>query len=153
MGRQQLDQFQRIDSPCNTYRYGPISSHCKVCVIFVGESVMLRTSAKCCMRALLGHLMSPYGCTTSSSNYGWARFNTMRPRQNDFWQTIFANAFLNGNYCSVIEISLKFVQIPIGNRSALLQIMAWYRTGNMPLSKPMMAFVTDAYTRHSASRS
>ena len=38
-----------------------------------------------------------------------------------------------------MRISLKFVpQSPINNISALVQVMAWSRSGNKPLSEPMM---------------
>ena len=59
--------------------------------------------------------------------------------------------FLNENVRISIEISLKFVPRGlINNIPALVQIMAWHRPGNKPLSGPMMKF-TDAYMRHSAS--
>ena len=35
--------------------------------------------------------------------------------------------------------------------AALVQIMAWHRTGNKPLSEPMLVCYTDAYISHSAS--
>ena len=39
----------------------------------------------------------------------------------------------------MIEISLKFVpKRPINNIPALVQIMAWHRPGDKPLSEPMM---------------
>ena len=48
--------------------------------------------------------------------------------------------------------SLKFVpKGPINNTPALVQIMAWPRTGDKPLSEPMMTQFNDAYMRHSAS--
>ena len=46
--------------------------------------------------------------------------------------------FLNENVWIPIEISLKFVpKVPINNISALVQIMAWRRPGDKPLSEPM----------------
>ena len=43
-----------------------------------------------------------------------------------------------------IRISLKFVpKGPINNKSALVQIMAWCRSGDKPLSEPMMVYLTD----------
>ena len=42
---------------------------------------------------------------------------------------------------------------PIDNIPALVQIMAWRRTGDNPLFELMMAYVADAYMRHSASMS
>ena len=47
--------------------------------------------------------------------------------------------FLNGNVWIRIKISLKFVpKCPIDNIPALVQIMAWRRPGDKPLSEPMM---------------
>ena len=49
---------------------------------------------------------------------------------------------------------MKFVPNgPVDNDAALVQIMAWCRTGNKPLSEPVMAWVDDAYMRHLASMS
>ena len=57
--------------------------------------------------------------------------------------------FLNGNDGILIQISLKIVPIsPIDNKPALVQIMAWRRTGDKPLPEPMMTQFTDAYMRH-----
>ena len=57
--------------------------------------------------------------------------------------------FSNENYIIPIRISLKFVPIgPVDNKSALAQVMAWRRTGDRPLSEPMLTQFTDAYTRH-----
>ena len=51
--------------------------------------------------------------------------------------TTFSNAF-SGMKIS-IKISLKFVPNgPINNIPALVQIMAWRRPGDKPLSEPMM---------------
>ena len=60
--------------------------------------------------------------------------------------------FVNENVLISIMISLKFVpKGPINNMQALVQIMAWRRSGDKPLSEPMMVYFTDAYMRHSAS--
>ena len=67
--------------------------------------------------------------------------NTLRPRQNGrhFADDIFKCIFLNENVSIAIEISLKFVpKGPINNIPALVQIMAWRRPGEKPLSEPMM---------------
>ena len=49
----------------------------------------------------------------------------------------------------LIEISLKFVpKGPIDNNPTLVQIMAWRRIGDKPLSEPMFTRFTDAYMRH-----
>ena len=67
--------------------------------------------------------------------------NTLRPRQNGrlFPDDVFKCIFLNGNVWISIKISLKFVpKCPINNIPALVQIMAWRRPGDKPLSEPMM---------------
>ena len=49
---------------------------------------------------------------------------------------------------------MKFVPHgPFNNIPALVQIMAWRRSGDKPLSEPMMAYIANAYMRHSASMS
>ena len=67
--------------------------------------------------------------------------NTLRPRQNGrhFADDNFKRIFLNENVRLSIEISLKFVtKVPINNIPVLVQIMAWRRPGDKPLSEPMM---------------
>ena len=68
-------------------------------------------------------------------------FNTLRPRQNGcrFTDNTFKCIFLNENVRISIKISLKFVpKGPINYNPALVQIMAWCRSGDKPLSEPMM---------------
>ena len=49
---------------------------------------------------------------------------------------------------------MKFIpKGPINNIPPLLQIRACRRPGDKPLSETMIALVTDAYMRHSASMS
>ena len=70
-----------------------------------------------------------------------AYVNTLRPRQNGrhFADHIFNCILLNENVWILIKISLKFVpKNPINNIPALVQIMAWRRPGDKPLSEPMM---------------
>ena len=44
---------------------------------------------------------------------------------------------------------MKFVtKGPSDNKTALVQVMAWRRTGDKPLPEPMPAQFTDAYMRH-----
>ena len=48
-----------------------------------------------------------------------------------------------------IKISLKFIpRSPIDNEPALVQVMAWRRIGDKPLSEPMLTWFTDAYMQH-----
>ena len=68
-------------------------------------------------------------------------FNSLRPRPNrrHFADDILKCIFLNENVWISIKISLKFVpKGPINNIPALVQIMAWRRPGEKPLSEPMM---------------
>ena len=66
-----------------------------------------------------------------------------------FSDDIFKPIFLNENARISIQISLQFVpMVPIDNKSALVQVMAWRRTGNKPLLEPMLTQVNDAYMRH-----
>ena len=67
--------------------------------------------------------------------------NTLRPRQNGrhFPEDIFKCIFLNESIWISIKISLMFVpKGPINNIPALVQIMAWCRLGDKPLSEPML---------------
>ena len=69
------------------------------------------------------------------------RLNTLRQRQNGrhFADDIFKRIFLNGKIWISINISLRFVpRGPMDNIPALVQIMAWRRPGDKPLSGPMM---------------
>ena len=62
----------------------------------------------------------------------------LRPRQNGchFPDDIFKWIFLNENTWILIKISLKFVPKGLINKiPALVQIMAWRRSGDKPLSK------------------
>ena len=67
--------------------------------------------------------------------------DTLRPRQNgrNSPDDIFKYIFLNENEWISIKISLKFVpKGQINNIPSLVQIMAWRRPGDKPLSEPMM---------------
>ena len=67
--------------------------------------------------------------------------NTLRPRQNGrhFADDTFKRIFMNENVRISIKISLMFVpKGSINNIPALVQIMAWRRPGDKPLSEPLM---------------
>ena len=67
--------------------------------------------------------------------------NILRPRQNGhhFADSIFKCILLNGNVWISINISQKIVSKgQINNVPTLVQILAWRRLGNKPLSEPMM---------------
>ena len=62
---------------------------------------------------------------------------------------IFNCIFLNENDRIPTQISLKYVpRSPIDNKPALVQVMAWHRTGYKPLPGPMMTQFIDAHMRH-----
>ena len=63
-------------------------------------------------------------------------FNTLRPKQNGghYTDDIFMCIFLKWNYCVSIKITPN--NGPINYTSALVQAMAWRRTGDKPLHEP-----------------
>ena len=80
---------------------------------------------------------------------------TLRPRQNGrhIPDDIFKCIFVNENVWIPNKISPKFgPKCATNNIPALVQIMAWRRPGDKPLSEPMMVNLPKhIYTRHSAS--
>ena len=67
--------------------------------------------------------------------------NTLKSRQHGryFADDTFKRIFLNENVIISIKISMKFIpKSPINNIPAMVQIMAWRRSGGKPLSEPMM---------------
>ena len=77
--------------------------------------------------------------------------NSSSPGQNGrrFADNIFKSISLDEQAWISIKILLKFVPNgPINNIPALVQIMAWRRPGDKPLSEPMLIQFTDAYMRH-----
>ena len=81
-------------------------------------------------------------CANDDQVY-WSRpqwVNQFRRRQNGhhFPDDIFKCIFLNENVWILIKISLKCVpEGPINNIQGLVQIMAWRRPADKPLSEPM----------------
>ena len=62
--------------------------------------------------------------------------------------------FLNETDEITIQISLKFVpSSPVDNKPALLQVMAWRRRSDKPLSEPMLTQFTVAFMRHKGEMS
>ena len=75
------------------------------------------------------------------SDHQLGPLNTLRLIQNGhrFADDTFKHIFVNENVRISIKISLKFVpKGPINNNPALVQIMAWRRPGDKPLSELMM---------------
>ena len=69
------------------------------------------------------------------------------PGQNGrHFTDISACIFMNEKFCILIRISLKFVpKDQIDNRSALVQVMAWRRTGDKPFPELMLTQFTYAW--------
>ena len=62
---------------------------------------------------------------------------------------IFKHIFINENDRIPVQISLKFLSsCSIDTKPALVQVMAWLRIGDKPLSEPMLTHFTDAYMQH-----
>ena len=78
-------------------------------------------------------------------------FNSPPPEQNGryFADDNFKYIFMNEKFCIAIQILLKFVpERPNDNKSALVQVTAWRRTGDKPLPEAMLTQFYDAYIRH-----
>ena len=81
---------------------------------------------------------------------GWY-LKYVQPRQNaaNLAGVIFKCIFMIEKFCISIRISLKYVlRGPIDNRPALVQVLAWHRTGDKPLPEPTLTQFTDAYMQH-----
>ena len=81
------------------------------------------------------------GCLSLTGARDLCALNALKPRQNgrDFADDIFKWIFLNENVWIPLKISLKFARkVQINTIPALVQIMAWRRRGDKPLSDPMM---------------
>ena len=62
--------------------------------------------------------------------------NSSPPAQNgcQFADNIFKCIYVNENFCILLQISLMFLPKGlINNKSALVQVMAWRKTGHKPL--------------------
>ena len=86
---------------------------------------------------------SPPPTTTTSLSFSFFHFilafSYPTNYDNPFADDTFKRIFLDENVRASIRISLKFVlKGPIDNIPALVQIKAWRRSGDKPLSEPMM---------------
>ena len=110
-----------------SYRKRTVSFQVNRCCILVQIMTQHCNKARQWLWWKMGQLLNP--------------FNTLRRRQNGrhFPDDIFKWIFLNENVWISINISLKFVpRGPITNIPTLVQVMAWRRPGDKPLSEPMM---------------
>ena len=105
----------------------------RIWIMIVGEMVSKFYLDRC--RCLLLHSLVLY------QTMWLCPINSLRPRPNrrHFADDIFKCIFENENEWIWPRISLKFVpKVRINNIPALVQIMAWRRPGDKPLSEPMM---------------
>ena len=87
------------------------------------------------------HMITSYFMVSKMTRQFDRCFNTLRPIQNGrhFADDTFKRIFLNENVRISIKISMKFVpKGQVNNIPALVQIMAWRRPGDKPLSEPML---------------
>ena len=80
--------------------------------------------------------LSPYGVTRPQ----WVLTHLLFDKMAAISQTTFFRCiFMNEKSCILIQISLRFVQKGlIDNKSTLVQVMAWRRTGAEPFPEPML---------------
>ena len=69
----------------------------------------------------------------------WVNLSPPGHYGSNFADDIFICIFINEKFCVLIRILMKFVlKAPVDNNPALVQIMAWRRLGDKPLSDPML---------------
>ena len=93
------------------------------------------------IKMLQVNVARPMSHVASVNHWKLCWLNTLRRRQHGrhFPDDIFSCIFFNENIWIAINISLSFVPKGlIDNIQALVQIMAWRRSGGKPLSEPMM---------------
>ena len=100
------------------------------------------------------HLVIPstheaaYTLQDKLSNHHTIKSSTPGQNGHHFTDNIFRSIFWNEKFCLLINMSLKFVpKGPIDNKPALVQVMAWRRTGDKPLSEPMLTRFTNTSMR------
>ena len=136
------DQWQRsfivYAGVCSVLCRGSWSSPpCPVCV----DSSCLLTTL--CWGVTQGTGDS-YGITTRYvvEIYQWHSIKSLRQNSRHFPGDIFKSNFTKENVWISIKFSLKVVpKGPVNNTPALVQIIAWRRPGDKPLSEPMMVIL------------
>ena len=103
-------------------------------------------------------LLSPFRTDTQNGNISRGLFHQLisflEKMAAVLTDDIFKWILFNENGRILIQISHKVVPMcPIDNKPALVLVMAWCRTGDKPLSEPMMPKFTDAYMRHKGEMS
>ena len=121
-----------------------VSLNCAEWMGWAVESVDVSQAAACnFIITYIDDLVQGKRCSIASK-FSCSSINTLRPRQNGhrFADYTFKRIFLNENVRISIKISLKLVpKGPINNNPALVQIMVGRRSGDKPLSEPMVVSV------------
>ena len=89
-------------------------------------------------------------CISTALPVARTQVNTLRPRKH--CRHFFPNTLLNEHVRSLIKDSLQFVLNGLAD-NASIQVIAWFRTGDKPLSETIMVEIADAISRHSPSLS
>ena len=112
-----------------------------IAVLLISGRVHVSTIVSGCLLVWFDHTWYKRGSKLNTSFlflFLACRLNTLSARQNGrhFADGTFKRIFFNENVRISIEISLKFVpKGPIDNIPGLVQIMAWRRSGDKPLSE------------------
>ena len=118
-----------------------VLTHCPLVLRFILRTLSLNHGRPSNDQLFPGTCTIVYMFGVFCLNHAGPGVNTLRPRQNGrhFADDTFKRIFMNENVRISINISLKFVPKGlINNIPALVQIMAWRRPGDKPLSEPMM---------------
>ena len=135
--------------------YDTLRYHFHISDLLVGTGFCLlaftKRKSKLFWPLLISKTETPFSQMTertspSYHNSSWVISSPHGQNGRHLTDDIFRRMFVNENFCILIKISLKFVpKVPIDNKPALVQIMAWRRIGDKPLSDPMLTRYTDAY--------
>ena len=111
-----------------------------VCITVLYMTAIYREYAVFCLDKLLSGRTARQAWKLRFTISHWETKYTLNCRRH------FEMHFLISKYCIFIPISLKFVPKElIDNKSALVQVMAWRRTGDRAVSESIVAYFTDAY--------
>ena len=101
-----------------------------------------------CISYIFYNLYSSFMCLNIAQYLWWEIINSSLPGQNGrhLGKDIFKCISWMGMTKIPIRISLKLVpRSPVGNKPALVQVMAWCRSGDRPLTGPMLTQFTYAF--------
>ena len=104
------------------------------------------------MRSLMDRSSSTISCTVPSDLQPWQVWLLTHPTEQNGRHDaddIFNWISMNEKSCNLIQFSLRSdPKGQINNKSALVQVMAWHRTGDQPLYEPMLTQFIEAYIRY-----